>query len=80
MARKRRSNPITGKEQVLVQPEGLPGIWMNTEIELCERCKPFNKCLGLDSLSDNEWLEVSDIIRETGNPPVLKSLSKVCGR
>ena len=69
MSSAKRINPITGKEQVWVQPEGLPGIWMNAKRELCERCKPFNECLRLDSLSDNEWCEVTDVIEETSTPP-----------
>ena len=65
METKRRISPITGKEQVWVQPPELPGIWMHHLRELCERCKTFNKCLEFKSLSDAEWEEVAKLIKET---------------
>ncbi len=67
-----RINPITGKKQVLVQPPGMPAVWI-TENEICERCKPFNECLGFKSLSDKEWREVTEVIKETSKPPTLSN-------
>ena len=75
MKQERRINPILGKKQVLVQPLGLPAIWITVIDDFCERCKPFNKCLGFQSLSDNEWQEVTELIKETNEVPVLKSCS-----
>ncbi len=65
MKYERGRNPKTNKEQVLIQPKGLPAIWITIDAKLCERCKPFNQCLSFISLSDKEWQEVTEIIKET---------------
>ncbi len=31
----------------------------------CDRCQPFNQCLGLLELSDDEWKSVKNLIDET---------------
>ena len=48
-----RINPKTKKEEIWLQPHGLPGIW--TERGFCDRCTPFNKCLGLKEIDDRDW-------------------------
>jgi hypothetical protein len=58
----RRINPATGKEQIKLQPEGLPEIWIDIESRFCERCAPFNQCLQLADLSNKEWEGLNDFI------------------
>jgi len=53
---KTRINPKTKKEEIWVQPEGLPGIW--SERGFCDRCKPFNDCLGLREIDDRDWAQM----------------------
>ena len=53
---KTRINPKTKKEEIWVQPEGLPGIW--SERGFCERCAPFNDCLGLIEIDDRDWAQM----------------------
>ena len=53
---KTRINPKTKKEEIWVQPEGLPGIW--SERGFCERCAPFNDCLGLREIDDRDWAQM----------------------
>ena len=60
---KTRINPVTGREEYWNEPPGLPGIWMTRG--LCDRCYPFNKCLGFMNLSDEEWKSIEDIIDES---------------
>jgi hypothetical protein len=62
---KTRINPKTGREEYWNQPNGLPGIWM--ERGFCQRCKPFNKCMGLLDLTDAEWKNVEELISETND-------------
>jgi hypothetical protein len=62
---KTRINPKTGREEYWNEPPGLPGIWMTRGF--CDRCYPFNKCLGLLNLSDEEWKSIEDLIVETKN-------------
>jgi hypothetical protein len=75
-----RVNTNTGREEYWNQPEGLPGNWM--ERGFCQRCKTFNKCMGLLDLTDAEWKSVEDLIRETNdllkieNEPSLSNLKK----
>ena len=57
-----RINPETGREEFWNQPKGLPGIWMTRGF--CDRCKSFNKCMGLLNLSDVEWKTIEDFIDE----------------
>jgi hypothetical protein len=47
-----RINAKTGREEFWNQPAGLPGIWVHRGF--CERCHPFNKCMGLAELTDAE--------------------------
>ncbi len=72
---KYRTNPVTGKEEFWNQPEGLPGIWM--EPGFCDRCKPFNECLGLRDMDDQEWASVEDLITQATNLLVIKVQLKV---
>ena len=64
------------------QPEGLPGIWM--EPGFCDRCKPFNECLGLRNMEDKEWASAEDLITQATNlleikePPNLNVAERNC--
>lgn len=60
-----RINPVTGREEYWNEPPGLPGLWIPRGF--CDRCHPFNKCLGLLNLSDDEWKSVENLIDETKN-------------
>ena len=77
---KTRINPKKGREEYWNQPEGLPGIWLKRGF--CQRCKPFNKCMGFLDLTDAEWKNVEDLISETNNllkienEPSLSNLKK----
>ena len=42
---KTRINPVTGREEYWNEPPGLPGLWIPRGF--CDRCHPFNQCLGL---------------------------------
>jgi hypothetical protein len=58
-----RINPTTGREEFWNQPPGLPGIWMTRGY--CDRCNPYNECLGFLKLSEDEWIEAEQLIAET---------------
>jgi hypothetical protein len=60
-----RINTKTGREEFWNQPEGLPGIWMTRGF--CDRCNPFNKCMGLLELTDAEWESMENLISETND-------------
>jgi hypothetical protein len=60
-----RINAKTGREEFWNQPEGLPGIWMTRGF--CDRCQPFNKCMGLLDLTDSEWESMENLISETND-------------
>lgn len=60
-----RINARTGREEIWLQPEGLPGIWVHRGF--CERCHPFNKCMGLAELTDAEWESMENLISETND-------------
>lgn len=62
----KRTNPRTGKVEIKLQPEGLPEIWVERGY-ICERCKPFGECLGLDELSDEEWQGAQEFIKSGNN-------------
>ena len=64
---KTRINPKTGREEFWNEPLGLPGIWMTRGF--CDRCYPFNKCLGLMELSENEWNNLENMVDELVNNP-----------
>ena len=49
----KRINPKTGKLENWVQPDGLPGIWL--EPGFCDRCKPYNNCHGFSKIPNDEW-------------------------
>lgn len=53
-----RFNEKTGRKEFYIEPEGLPGYW--TALGLCDRCNKYNKCLGLASFTEKEWLEFED--------------------
>lgn len=69
----KRMNPKTGKLENWVQPDGLPGIWL--EPGFCDRCKPYNDCHGFSKIPDNEWESIS---LELGENYDLASLLAVC--
>lgn len=71
---KTRINPVTGREEYWNEPPGLPGIWMPRGF--CDRCHPFNKCLGLANLSNEEWKSVENLIDETNNIINLENVIK----
>lgn len=48
--------------RVKVTVPGKPTIWLGDSE--CERCRPYNKCLGFDNLTEEEWLEVQGILVE----------------
>ena len=56
----KRINAESGREEVWVQPPGLPGIWI--ENGYCVRCEQFNQCLGLQDLSESEWANIQNLI------------------
>jgi hypothetical protein len=62
---KTRINPVTGREEYWNEPPGLPGIWMTRGF--CDRCYPFNKCLGFMNLSDKEWNDLENKVDELVN-------------
>jgi len=55
---KKRINHETCKEEIKIQPEGLPAIWIEAKDSLCEKCKPYGKCMDYRNLSDKEWQEL----------------------
>ena len=77
-----RLDPETGREQIWVKPEGLPGIWITRGF--CDRCEVYKECLGLLSLTDLEWKEVENLISEAHEPAAVKErlggMNLVCAR
>jgi hypothetical protein len=69
----KRICPKTGRLENWVQPDGLPGIWL--EPGFCDRCKPFNDCRGFSKIPDNEWESISEELGENIN---LDSLIELC--
>ena len=69
----KRINPKTGKLENWVQPDGLPGIWL--EPGFCDRCKPYNNCHGFSKIPDDEW---ESILLELGENNNLVSLLAIC--
>ena len=53
---KTRINPKTKKEEIWVQPYEKPGIWVQRGF--CDRCQPFNDCLGLMEIDDRDWAQM----------------------
>lgn len=70
----KRINAKSGREEVWVQPPGLPGIWIQNGY--CVRCEQFNQCLGLQDLSESEWSNIENLITETNNLSVVKDVIK----
>ena len=70
----KRINDKSGREEVWVQPPGLPGIWIQNGY--CVRCEQFNQCLGLQDLSESEWSNIENLITETNNLSVVKNVIK----
>ena len=77
-----RLDPKTGREQIWVKPEGLPGLWITRGF--CDRCEAYKECLGLLSLTDSEWKEVKEMISEANDPAAVKEriggMNLVCAR
>jgi hypothetical protein len=71
---KKRINPSTGREEVWVQPPGLPGIW--STLGYCDRCQPYNECMGFLDLSDEEWVELEALITESFELAMITSALK----
>jgi len=65
-----RLDPETGREQIWVKPDGLPGLWITRGF--CDRCEPYKDCLGFLSLSDEEWVSVDALIADANNTRVVK--------
>ena len=61
----KRIDPVTGREQLWVKPDGLPGLWVTRGY--CERCEPYRECLGFLSLSDEEWASFMELIAVVNN-------------
>lgn len=70
----KRINAESGREEVWVQPAGLPGIWI--ENGYCVRCEQFNQCLGLQDLSESEWSKIENLITQTNNLLLVKEVIK----
>lgn len=66
----KRIDPETGREQIWVKPDGLPGLWVTRGY--CERCEPFKDCLGFLSLSDEEWADVEALIADANSTAEVK--------
>ncbi len=66
----KRNDPETGREQIWVKPDGLPGLWVTRGY--CERCEPFKDCLGFLSLRDEEWASVEVLIADTNSKTAVK--------
>jgi hypothetical protein len=66
----KRIDPETGREQIWVKPDGLPGLWVTRGY--CDRCEPFKDCLGFLSLSDEEWANVQSMIVDVNNTAEFK--------
>ena len=54
MSTHHRYNEKTGRKEFYIEVEGIPGGYW-TPLVLCDRCYKYNKCLGLASLSMEEW-------------------------
>jgi hypothetical protein len=61
----KRIDPETGREQIWVKPDGLPGLWVTRGY--CVRCEPFKDCLGFLSLSDEEWASVEALVADANS-------------
>lgn len=70
----KRINTESGREEVWIQPAGLPGIWITKGY--CDRCEQFNQCLGLLDLSDSEWSKIENLITQTNNLFIVKEVIK----
>lgn len=66
----KRIDPVTGREQLWVKPDGLPGLWVTRGY--CDRCDPYKECLGFLSLSDEEWAIVEVLIADTKSTAEVK--------
>lgn len=67
--RESKIDPKTGKTLYKVQPDGLPAIWV--EDGHCERCEPFGKCLGFQTLSNEDWRDLQTILNVQDLSPSL---------
>ena len=70
----KRINAESGREEVWVQPPGLPGIWI--ENGYCVRCEQFNQCLGLQDLSESEWANIENLIPQANKLFFVKEVIK----
>jgi hypothetical protein len=66
----KRIDPETGREQIWLKPDGLPGLWVTRGY--CVRCDPYKECLGFLSLSDEEWARVEALIADANSIVVVK--------
>ena len=77
-----RLDPKTGREQIWVKPEGLPGLWVTRGF--CDRCEAYKECLGLLSLTDTEWKDLEELISQANDPAAVKEriegMKLVCAR
>lgn len=74
MSAPERYNTFTGRKEFYIEPEGLPGYW--TALGLCDRCYKYNKCLGLASFTEKEWLEFENTAKTAlkGSSTVVKKM------
>jgi len=61
----KRFNTTTGRTEYFIEPKGYPGYW--SALGHCDRCYPYNKCLGLAVLSEDEWKDLENMLAETKN-------------
>jgi hypothetical protein len=70
----KRINAESGREEVWIQPPGLPGIWI--ENSYCLRCEQFNQCLGLQDLSESECANIENLIPQANKLFFVKEVIK----
>ena len=73
---KERINPLSGKRQIKIEPDGLPAIWIDAEAGFCNRCKPFNECLGLNDIDKNVWTELNNLLSSINKEYVNTKLNR----
>jgi hypothetical protein len=67
-----RINPETGFIERWVKPPGRPGIWIQTGF--CARCSPYEECLKLATLEEDQWEEVSGLLHGVHQPAQVRAI------
>ena len=58
-----RINKETGKLEYYLRPSKSQfGIWV--QAGFCERCDPYNECLGLSTLDEKEMVNLDELVYE----------------